>query len=240
MIPIESAGALLLLALTDSLSFGTLLVPVWLLMTPGRMRPHRILIYLGTVTAVYYGIGIILMAGGRVVLKGATGFLDSPAALVGRLIIGAVLLTLSFALDTKSARARAAERDEQSGRITRWRERTMTDGAPGTLVALAIVAVPIEVASMLPYLVATGIITTQTPGWPEALTVLAGYCIVMILPALVLTAARLFARTLIEALLQRLDTWLTAQARSTTLWIIGIAGFFIAATAIQDLGWINN
>ncbi|MBM4498977.1 hypothetical protein GS469_09700 [Rhodococcus hoagii] len=62
MISAEAAGALAVLALTDSLSFGTLLVPVWLLMTPGRVRPHRILLYLGTVAAVYYGIGIALMA----------------------------------------------------------------------------------------------------------------------------------------------------------------------------------
>lgn len=110
MIPIESAGALLLLALTDSLSFGTLLVPVWLLMAPGKMHPHRILLYLSTVAAVYYGIGIVLMAGGRALLEGATGLLDSPTALVARLAIGVALLILSFALDTKPAQARAAER----------------------------------------------------------------------------------------------------------------------------------
>ncbi|ORI26024.1 hypothetical protein BJI47_01060 [Rhodococcus sp. 1168] len=226
--PIESAGALLLLALTDSLSFGTLLVPVWLLMTPGKMRPHRILLYLGTVVAVYYGIGIILMAGGRVLLEGAAGLLDSPAALVARFVVGAVLLIVSFALDTKTARARAAERAAQSRRVTRWRERAMTDNAAHTLVWLAVIAVLVEVASMLPYLVATGIIS-QTPGWLEVLTVLAAYCVVMILPAVALTAARLCAHPLIEAPLQRLDTWLTAHARSTTLWIIGIAGFFFAA-----------
>ncbi len=62
----------------------------------------------------------------------------------------------------------------------------------------------------------------------------------MIAPALVLTAARLLARSLVEAPLQRLDNWLTMNARSTTLWIIGIAGFFLAATAAQDLGWLDR
>ncbi|MBM4532658.1 hypothetical protein GS563_28475 [Rhodococcus hoagii] len=78
MISAEAAGALAVLALTDSLSFGTLLVPVWLLMTPGRVRPHRILLYLGTVAAVYYGIGIALMAGGRFVIDSAAGCWTPP------------------------------------------------------------------------------------------------------------------------------------------------------------------
>ncbi len=237
MIPLESAAALLLLALTDSLSFGTLLVPVWLLMSPGAVRPARIVLYLATVAAAYYVIGIILMAGGSLALTSIAGLLDTPAALIAQLIVGGVLLTLSFVLDTKAARERAATRAAATGRMHRWRERAMSDGAPAALIGLAITAVMVEVASMLPYIVATGIITTQTTGWPSAATVLAGYCIVMIAPALALTAARFLAKSLVESPLQRLDTWLTDHARSTTLWIIGIAGFFLAATAIQDLGW---
>lgn len=239
MIPAESAGALLVLALTDSLSFGTLLVPVWLLMTPGRLRPGRLLVYLGTVAVAYYVIGIVLMAGGRHLLDDAAGLWTAPAALVARLVVGTVLLTLSFALDTPAARQRAAERSAQSGRMQRWRERAMNDGTATALAGLAAAAVVVEAASMLPYLVATGIIATQTPGWAAAATVLAGYCLVMITPALVLTAARLFAHSHVEKPLQRLDTWLTARARSTTLWIIGIAGFFLVATAVTDLGWIT-
>ena len=240
MISVEATGALLLLALTDSLSFGTLLVPVWLLLTPGRMRPQRILLYLGTVATVYFGIGIVLMAGGRLLLDTANGVLNTPIAVVARLVIGAILLTLSFALDTEAARKRTAEHTARSGRLQRWRERAMSDGAGVALIGLAATAVLVEVASMLPYLVATGIITAETTGWPAALAVLAGYCLVMITPALVLTAARLVAHPLVEQPLRRLDSWLTAHARSTTLWIIGIAGFLLVATAVQDLGWFNG
>ncbi|MBP0090015.1 hypothetical protein B0F74_24795, partial [Rhodococcus hoagii] len=134
--------------------------------------------------------------------------------------------------------ARAAERAQQSGRLNRWRERAMSDSSTSTLVGLAVAAVALEVASMLPYLVATGTIADQTPGWSTALLVLAGYCLVMVAPALVLTAGRLVARSAVEVPLKRLDTWLTRNARTTTLWIIGIAGFFLAATALQDLGWV--
>lgn len=239
IIPVESAGALLALALTDSLSFGTLLVPVWLLMAPGRLRPHRILLYLGTVTAAYFASGIVLMTGGRLILDSAADQLDSAPVLLVQLAAGASLLVLSFALDTKAARSRAAERSERPNRLSRWRKRAMGEGgATVALMGLAVTAVLIEIASMLPYIAATGIITTQTSTWAAALLVLAGYCLVMITPALILMAGRLVARSLMEEPLRRLDAWLTRHARDTTLWIIGIAGFFLAATAVQSLGWI--
>ncbi|QTF73773.1 hypothetical protein G8758_14885 [Arthrobacter woluwensis] len=239
MIPGEAAGALLLLALTDSLSFGTLLVPVWLLMAPGRMRPGRIALYLGTVAAAYFAVGIVLMTGGGLLLKNASGLLDSTPAQVLQLLLGVTLLVLSFALDTKAARARAAERGAQSGRLRRWRDQAMgTDSGAAALMGLAVSAVVVEIASMLPYLAATGIITTQTPDQPTALLVLALYCLVMIAPALALTAGRLFARRLVEKPLKRLDAWLTRSARSTTLWIIGIVGFLLAVHAAKALGWV--
>lgn len=239
IIPGEAAGALLLLALTDSLSFGTLLVPVWLLMAPGRMRAGRIALYLGTVAVAYFAVGVVLMTGGGLLLKNASGLLDSAPAQFLQLLLGVTLLALSFALDTKAARARAAKRGAQSGRLRRWRDQAMgEDSGAAALMGLAVSAVVVEIASMLPYLAATGIITTQTADQPTALLVLALYCLVMIAPALVLTAGRLFARRLVEAPLKRLDAWLTRSARSTTLWIIGIVGFLLAVHAAKALGWI--
>ena len=44
-------GSLAVLALIDSTSFGTLLIPTWLLMHPGRVRAMRMLVFLGTVAA---------------------------------------------------------------------------------------------------------------------------------------------------------------------------------------------
>lgn len=235
----EGAGALVLLALTDSLSFGTLLIPVWLLMTPGTLRPQRVVAYLAVVAAAYAALGVALVAGGEFLFEAVGDAFDSTPALIARLVVGAALLALSFLLDTKAARARAARR-AQGGRVQRWRERAMSDGSIGALAGLAIAAVAAEAASMLPYIAATGIISTQTSGWAEALLLLAGYCFLMIVPALLLLAGRVVARSLVEQPLGRLDAWLTGNARSTTLWIIGIAGFFLAASALSDLGWIGS
>jgi hypothetical protein len=44
-------GSLAVLALIDSTSFGTLLIPIWLMMSPFGVRPGRILQFLGTVAA---------------------------------------------------------------------------------------------------------------------------------------------------------------------------------------------
>lgn len=237
---VEGAGALALLALTDSLSFGTLLIPVWLLMTPGTLRPQRVLAYLAMVAAAYAALGVALVTGGQLLFETMGDTLDSTPALMARLTVGVSLLALSFLLDTQTARARAAQR-APGGRVQRWRERAMSDSRSiGPLAGLAIAAVAAEAASMLPYIAATGIISAQTSGWAEALPSLAAYCLVMIAPALALMAGRIVAHSLIEQPLSRLDTWLTANARSTTLWIVGIAGFFLATTAINDLGWFTS
>lgn len=239
MLPLDSAGALLVLALTDSLSFGTLLVPVWLLMSPGQLRLDRILLYLITIAAAYFLIGVALVFGGMMLAESASTFLSSAPAQVLQLAVGIVLLIISFAFDTKAARTRAARRGT-SGRMSRWRDRAMSGtSASSALITLALSAVAVEIASMLPFLAATRIITTTTSNWTTALLVLGGYCLVMITPALLFTIGRVTARNLVDQPLRKLDGWLTRNARSTTLWIVGIAGFFLAATAVQSLGWVS-
>ena len=58
--PPDLLGQLVVLALIDSTSFGTLLIPLWFLLVPGRVRAHRVLVFLGTVAAFYLGVGIAL------------------------------------------------------------------------------------------------------------------------------------------------------------------------------------
>ena len=58
-----TAASLVGLALVDSTSFGTLLIPVWLLLAPGRTRWGRVLLYLGTVAVFYLALGVALSAG---------------------------------------------------------------------------------------------------------------------------------------------------------------------------------
>jgi hypothetical protein len=229
---------LALLALIDSTSFGTLLVPVWLLLAPGRVRVARMTLYLGTIAAFYALVGVAIMLGAGAFLDRFGDILESRAAGVIELVLGVGLFAYSFTLDSKKARERAAA-EGGTGRVRRWRERALgvAPGSTGALAALAIGMGLVEVATMLPYLAAIGLITTSGPGWPLDAGLLVAYCLVMILPAALLTIARVTAERWVARPLQRIDRWLTRNAASTTAWIVGIVGFLIARDAVARLGW---
>ncbi|MDO4718600.1 MAG: GAP family protein [Propionibacteriaceae bacterium] len=237
---VATLGSLAVLALIDSTSFGTLLIPVWLLTAPGRLRIGRVLLFVGVVASTYFAVGLALMLGAATLLNGYNRLLESSAFHYAQFAAGIVLLVISHLMDTKKARTQAAERaDHGGGRIMGWRAQIMrgesSSGSAATLLGLALTAVLIEVTTMLPYLAGIGIITVRGPGWPGNAVLLLGYCLVMILPALVLTAGRVLAGSTLETPLKRLDSWLTKHAQATTAWVIGIVGFIIAAQAAHHL-----
>jgi hypothetical protein len=92
---------------------------------------------------------------------------------------------------------------------------------------------------MVPYLAAIGIVAAADVGPALSIVTIAGYCVVMILPALVLLVGRLVAHDALEGPLSRLDRWLTRNAQATTAWIIGIVGFLLAVNAVANLGWVD-
>ncbi|SKC76351.1 GAP family protein [Krasilnikoviella flava] len=259
------AGVLVVLALIDSTSFGTLLIPVWLLMAPGRPRAGRMFAYLGTVAVFYLAVGVAVLLGAGAFLDRFGDALDSRPALIVQLLLGLGLFALSFRFDGKRARARAAREGARPGRLVRWRERAMgietagavipADATPGLLPAsttatavrqrssllplmgLALGAVALEVGTMLPYLAAIGLITTSDLGTGTGVGVLAVYCVVMVLPALLLLGGRLVAARAVDPLLVRLERWLSKNAAEMTGWVLGILGVLLALNAMGSLGW---
>lgn len=270
------AGALVVLALIDSTSFGTLLIPVWLLMAPGRPRPARLLAYLGTVAGFYLAVGIAVMLGAGALLDRYGDALDSRPVMLLQLALGVFLFAISWRFDGKKAEARAAREGAKPGRLVRWRSRAMgieadaaaespastagtttPDGAvpgllPGSvptstvaardasllpLLGLALGAVALEVGTMLPYLAAIGLLTTSDLGTGTSLGVLAAYCVVMVLPALLLLGGRLAAARFVEPLLARLERWLSKNAADLTGWTLGILGVLLTLNALGRLGW---
>lgn len=267
---VPQLGGLVLLALVDSTSFGTLVIPVWLLMAPGRLRPGRLLVYLGTVATFYLAVGLAVTAGAGVAVDRLGGALDSRPAALAQLLLGVALVALSYRIDPGRTTDAAGPERGRPGRVARWRERvmgvsaegdhaTVTTMEPGTgvsgtgvsgtgataagtgaLIVLAVAAAAVEVATMLPYLAAIGIITTSGPGWPGNAALLAGYCLVMIAPALVLLNGRVLARRAVEPVLARLNAWLTAHAASATAWTVGVVGVLLALDAVGRLGWTGG
>jgi hypothetical protein len=51
-------STMLLLALIDSLSIGTLLIPIFFLLTPGRAPAGKLLAYLATIAGFYFVVGL--------------------------------------------------------------------------------------------------------------------------------------------------------------------------------------
>ena len=227
-------GALAVLALIDSTSFGTLLIPIWLLLVPGRLRRRRILLYLATVAGFYFLVGLVLLTIATAALPQLAELAATPPFLWAQLVVGAALLIASFFMGGKRKR-------QGPGRFARWRERAVTDAAEERssilpLMGLAVAAAGVEVASMLPYLLGIGLLSTSEFDAGMRVLVLVGYCVVMVLPALVLLGIRSVASRAIESGLARVSGWMERNAAETTAWIVGIIGFLLARAAAVDLG----
>ncbi|MEV4810191.1 GAP family protein [Micromonospora avicenniae] len=226
-----SAGLLLALAglaLVDSTSIGTLFIPVWLLLTPGQVNVRRILTYLGTIAGFYLLVGLLLVWGGTRLAETLGGALDQRPVLWAQLALGVGLFVISFRYDGKRRR--------RSGGVLRWRDRaTSGDSSARWLVGLALLAALAEVATMLPYLGAVSLLAAADVSGPAVVAVLAGYCLVMVSPAVLLLGTRVAFPARVEPLLARLNTWITEKSGSALGWILGIAGFLLARDAAGRL-----
>ncbi|WP_433795867.1 GAP family protein [Actinoplanes sp. CA-252034] len=226
------AASLAVLALIDSTSFGTLLIPIWLLLHPGRARSGRVLVFLGTVAVFYFALGLIVTLSAGALLPQITALLATRPVQWTQLVLGVALFFWSFVM------GRGGKPAEQ-GRMHRWRERALDDeGGALPLAGLALTAAAVEVGSMLPYIAAIGLITTAALPVATVTVTLAGYCLVMITPALALLAGRLVAGKRLDPVLNRVSAWMSSS--ETIAWIVGIVGFLLARDAAAKLMLIGS
>lgn len=218
--------SLAVLAIIDSTSIGTLFIPIWLLLAPTRIPAAKFLGYLATIAGFYFVVGVGLALGGSRLAGAFEGVTVSRAFLIVQLAIGVVLFALSFWVDRRKTQTAAA--------IARWRERA-TLGAAGRLTGLALLAALAEVATMLPYLGAIGLLATAGLAWYTVVPLLGAYCLIMILPALGLYALRAFGPAWIDRLLGRLNAWALRSGGAMLSWALGIAGFLVARDAAARL-----
>jgi hypothetical protein len=214
------------LALVDSTSFGTLLIPLWLMTSPHGLKPARILLFLGVVASFYLVVGLgLLLGGGAIASRVGDSLAESTAVQWIQLVVGVALFVASFRVGKGG-----------SGRLLRWRDRA-AGGETSTLavVSLALVAATLEVATMLPYLGAIGLLAGSDLAVGAQAGVLVAYCVVMVVPALVLLGARVAARRAVEPMLDRLSAWLERTGSEATAWVLGIVGFLVARDAIGRL-----
>ncbi|HET6856450.1 MAG TPA: GAP family protein [Streptomyces sp.] len=221
------------LALLDSASLGTLFIPVWLMLSPARIGAGRILVYLATISAFYFGVGLLVVLGAGAVFSAAGDALESRTALWIQLAVGVGLFLLSFRFAPKKGEKSAKNSASAS---SRWHERSDARSSSVVfIVGLALLAALVEVATMLPYLGAIGMLTTSGLNGASVVALLAGYCVVMVLPALVLLVGRTTARARIEPLLDRLNAWISKRADGALGWVLVIVGFLVARDAAARL-----
>lgn len=237
-------AALAILALLDGLSIGTLLIPLFFLIAPGRPRVRRVLLYLVSITVFYLAVGVLFMLGIVSAIDIGRDFLGSRAGQVSLLLVGAALFAVSmwmWAADSRRKKRIAAGEPVRSGgegRLLRWRDTLLADRTSAAAVmGVAVAAGLIEVASMLPYLIGMTMIADAPLGGGTRFALLAGYCVVMIVPALALLVARLVAAGLVDAPLRRLADWMRRTGSETTSWIFGIVGFLLLRGAAAQLGF---
>lgn len=235
---IAAVGALGALALVDATSVGTLGVPVWML-AQRRVRAWTVLLYLLAIGVFYWVVGLALLQGFSLAL-GALRGVDEGVVNVVQIVIGVALFAASFVVLPPGKKAQEARRRRRAqkgpGLLGRGVDRvTGPDASVPAIIGLAVVAGLIEVATMVPYLAAIGLISTYSLNLPVEALVLVGYCLVMVLPAVVLLGGRLVAAPAVEPLLQRLSNWIKRSGDATLGWVLGILGVLVVLDGIGRL-----
>ena len=240
----DAAGplGLVLLALVDSTSMGTLVIPVILLVVGrgGALRvAGRTLLYLAVIGVFYLLLGIALLAGLLPLLDAFGHLLAAPQVMLVAAVIGVLLVIWSFRLDPKAVAKRGGD-PEASAR--RWTSRARrASGRPSLLITLALAAGLIEAASMIPYLAAMGILADMEVGLARGALILAGYCAVMILPGAVLCGVRALLGGRADAALDRVHDWAVKHVTSAFSWAVGIIGALIALQTVGPaLAWLTG
>src|SRR5690606_33238889 len=97
-------------------------------------------------------------------------------------------------------------------------------------------AAAIEAASMLPYLGAIGILATSALTFTGGIVVLVGYCLVMIVPALILLTARVLLHDRISGPLTRLEGWLSRSSGEAIAWVAVLGALYLLSGALTAFG----
>jgi hypothetical protein len=115
-------GGLLVLALIDSTSIGTLVIPIRLLLSATRPPVQRLLGYLATIAGFYLVVGVALVLVADAGLQRFGDLANRPAVLWVQLVVGVGLFALSWRYDSGRRRKRG-----EPDRATRWRARVLHD-----------------------------------------------------------------------------------------------------------------
>ncbi|GAB3293592.1 GAP family protein [Epidermidibacterium keratini] len=233
-------GTLLLLALIDSTSFGTLGIPV-LMLVQRRVRARALVVYLLVLSGFYFALGLVLLAGAEGLATALARIGTSATFAWIQLGLGVLLVAVSFLVDRRGTEWRRQRRAARGLAPRESRANRLKDQLLGahpslrTVASVAVVAGLIEAVSMIPYLGAIGLLTQSDLAAVGKVGVLAGYVVVMALPALLLLGLRLLAHRAIAPILDRVNRWIERNQAEMLGWTLGIVGVLLALNAWQQL-----
>ncbi|WP_165165066.1 GAP family protein [Corynebacterium qintianiae] len=213
------------LALLDSLSLGTLVIPLALIVHWRAVRVPALTAYLFTVAAVYFLLGLGM-------LLGFAGLGSVTERVTQTDVFPWITFTLGAALAVFGIFSPDPTKPEP-GRLPK-RAAGTTSSVP-SMVALGLGASLTEAATMLPYIAAMGIIGS----WDSPSVAKAGavgiYCLIMTVPTVILaTLALLFGQKFFPRL-ERLIPRLEYEAKVTLLWIAAIVGIYMVIHSVPML-----
>lgn len=227
-------AALAGLALIDSTSIGTLVLPVVMLVAP-RVDPRRYAVYLLTVGGFYAVVGIALVLGANAAASVMREAGDLTWLRWVQLLVGLALFVFGVVGD-KILDWLRPEAEDGPRRSETWGARLIgADASYATVVTVGLAAALVEVASMLPFLAAVGIITAADLSASTSAGVVLGYSAVMMLPAVLLLGLRLALAGRIEGPLTRFSATLSKLTEGAIYWVCAIVGFFVAGDAVGAL-----
>ena len=186
-------------------------------------------VYLTTVCLVYLALGIALVAGFDLIGATVTRLARTDAAQWATLAIGVALAGFGI-LGPDPAKPEPGT-DSLGSRPT--------PASTGPMIVLGLGASLAEAATMVPYIAATGIIASSPAPWPLRILTLILYCLVMIVPALVLLV---LADTLGQRFLPklvRIAPRLEYEAKVTLLWVAAILGLHLAGRSAAALDLVG-
>ncbi|MFC4011980.1 GAP family protein [Nonomuraea purpurea] len=213
---IETIGALLALALLDTLSPTVIGITLYLLLSRPRRVGALLGVYLGTVAIAYFALGVLLMLG----LGAVVPHVDDTVWAWGQAALGVALIVGSYFIPGKNPE-RASIRE---GSFTM---RSMLLLGLGTWL--------FEFATAMPYFGAIAIMASAGLPAVQWAPLLGVYVAIMVLPGLLLFVAW---AALGERVRERFERWrhkMSSGSRTALSWIVGITGFLILVEAADTL-----
>lgn len=208
------------LALLDSLSFASIVVTIFLLLS-NVYRPLRIMVYLLTVAGFYILLGIALMNGAGAMFEfWLSGWKEHAAISYIQLLLGIILVLIGVRLDNKP-----------KGRSYKLEYSSM--------MKLGITVSMIEAVTMLPFLSAIGLMTTRGLEVYEWMPMLAAYCAVMIAPPCLLLTLRYLMGDKANGFLSKINRKIEPYTQEALAVISIIAGIYLISDA-SDVVFFNG